>query len=673
MKISLEWLSDFLPGPLDAQTAADALTRGGLPVEMIERFGDDTVIDVEVTSNRSDCLCHLGIARELASLLDRPLQIPHPQPLPPSPGNADPVTSVLIEAADLCQHYTARVISGVGISPSPGWMQRRLESVGLRPINNVVDVTNYVLFEMGQPLHTFDYDRLEGRRVIVRRGRPGEKLVTLDGREVSLSADMLTIADAVRPVALAGVMGGKDSEVTGATRNVLLESARFDPLSVRKTARALAMRSDSSYRFERGIDPTLPLRASRRAAQLIRELAGGEMTGGIVEAGTAGFTPKSLSLRLSMIRRVLGIEVPTDQVIGALSRLRLAPSLVGDTIKVTVPGERLDLNLEIDLVEEVARVIGYEQIPLREEISIRLAPLAPRTKVLDGLRSTLVACGYFESINFGWVSDLLADDFVPPEADPRRPLPRVDASVRKDNAHLRPSLLPGLLEAVRRNENAGTREPRLFEMGSVFWNDLSGRVSESRRLAVVGTTDVRDVRGSVETLLARLAAERPMRVIPDARRGFARGACGRIEWGGETLGWLGRIDRAAAEKLSLREPPAAAELDLSALLAGAQLVPQLRTLPRFPAVERDLSLVLSESVRYESVEALIVGLALPWLESLEYVTTYRGKPLEKGVKSVTVKLIFRSPAGTLTSEQVETSVTRAIETAKAQLGATVRS
>ncbi len=258
MKISLEWLSDFLPGPLDAEAAADALTRGGLPVEVIERFGDDTVIDVEVTSNRADCLSHQGIARELAALLNRPLQAAASHVPAESTKATGEATSVRIDALELCPHYTARIIRGVRVAPSPRWLQRRLEAVGLRPINNVVDVTNYVLFETGQPLHAFDFDRLEGHRIIVRRAQSGEKLVTLDGKEVSLSPDMLAIADAHRPVALAGVMGGKDSEVTDATRNILLESARFDPLSIRKTARALSMRSDSSYRFERGIDPTLP-------------------------------------------------------------------------------------------------------------------------------------------------------------------------------------------------------------------------------------------------------------------------------------------------------------------------------------------------------------------------------------------------------------------------------
>src|SRR3954464_9690125 len=288
MNTSLQWLSDFLPGAtLDAQAAGEALTRGGLPVEHFEQRGDgDVMLDVEVTSNRSDCLSHVGVARELAALLNLRFQDSEPIAAEAAiPVNT--VTSVRIDAPNLCPHYTARVIRNVKIGASPAWMIKRLEAVGLRAINNVVDVTNYVMFEMGQPLHAFDFDRLAGRKIIVRRAKAGEKLVTIDGTEAALSPDMLAIADAERPVALAGVMGGRDSEVSETTVNLLLESARFDPLSVRKTARAI-VRSDSSYRFERGIDPLLPERASLRAAQLILETAGGELLSGVVQAGSPG-------------------------------------------------------------------------------------------------------------------------------------------------------------------------------------------------------------------------------------------------------------------------------------------------------------------------------------------------------------------------------------------------
>lgn len=675
MKISLEWLRNYLPGPTDAQAAAEALTHGGFPVESIEKVGqhNDTVIDVEVTSNRGDCLSHVGVARELSALLRREFRDVRPSAAETGPETST-VTRVDNEATDLCPHYTARVLRNVEIRPSPAWMTRRLEAVGLRPVNNVVDVTNYVLFEMGQPLHAFDFDRLQGKRIVVRRAKAGEKIVSIDGRERALAPDMLVIADATRPVALAGVMGGIDSEVSQATTNVLLESARFDPLSVRKTARALAMRSDSSYRFERGIDPLLPERASLRAAELILETAGGELLSGLVQAGATGFEPKKLTLRLARLRQVLGVELPTEQVVEALDRLQLSPRLNGEQIDTLIPSFRLDLNLEIDLVEEVARVVGYEKVPLRDEIAIRVTPREPEAVTTDAIRSALVAGGYFEAVTFSFVSDALAGDFIPADAakatdgnaSPDASLPRAAPTVRKADAHLRPSILPGLLEAVRRNETNGTPDARLYEIGSTFWVATGGKVEERQRLGLVGGPDYSMVRGAVETVLGRLDPERPVRVVPDARPGFGRGACGRVEWGGQSVGFVGKIDRAVAERLSLRDIPAAAELEMTALIAGARAVPQLRPLPAFPAVRRDLSLVVPESTRYEAVESLIREQKSALLEGVEYVTTYRGKPLEKGAKSVTMTLIFRSPERTLTGEEVEASVQKVIEAAKGQ-------
>lgn len=676
MKISLEWLAQYLPGPLDAQAAADALTNGGLPVELIERHGDDSVIDVEVTSNRGDCLSHLGVARELAALLGRAAIKPAAGPLRESTvAVASSVTSVRIEAPDLCPHYTARVLRGVRIGPSPAWMARRLEVVGLRSINNVVDVTNYVMFELGQPLHAFDLDRLEGRQIVVRRAAAGEKLVSIDGHERTLGPDMLVIADAARPVALAGVMGGRDSEVSGKTVNVLLESARFDPLAVRKAARALAMRSDSSYRFERGIDPTLPERASLRAAQLILETAGGELLAGLASAGEPGYAPKQLTLRLPRLKQVLGVELPVDAVMDSLSRLGLSPVLQGDRVETTIPSHRLDLNIEVDLVEEVARVVGYDKIPVRDEIAIRLTPLDPDLDAIETIRSTLVGAGYFEAITFSFVSDLLVPEFVEaaaPGASGPLPLPRADAAVRKADAHLRPSILPGLLEAVRRNETVGTSDARLFEIGSTFGAAPDGSVDERRKLGLVGTPDLRAVRGAVEALLRRLDPDRPVTVVPDPRPGFGPRASGRIEWDGEPVGFLGKVARGVADKLSLRDLPAAAELDLAPLLAGAKHVKQLHPLPRFPAVRRDLTLDVAESTRFERIESLVRELKPAFLEGLEYVTTYRGKPLEKGQKSVTVALVFRSPDATLTSEQVEAPYQQIVAAAKERLGAMLR-
>ncbi len=674
MKISLEWLGQYLlpaAGPaVDPNAAAEALTHGGFPVESIEKHGDDTVLDVEITSNRGDCLSHVGVARELGALLGRELRDVHPKAHEVHTPAAS-VTSVEITAPDLCPHYTARVIRNVKVGPSPDWMVRRLEAVGLRAINNVVDVTNYVMFELGQPLHAFDFDRLDGKRIVVRRAAEKENIVSIDGHERALTPGMLVIADATRPVALAGVMGGRDSEVSGSTTNVLLESARFDPLSVRKTARALMMRSDSSYRFERGIDPTLSERASCRAAQLILETAGGELLHGAAAAGAPGHAPKKLSLRLARLRQVLGVELPIHDVVQALARLGFAPVTQGNRIDVTVPSHRLDVNIEVDLIEEAARVVGYDKVPVKDEIAIRLTPPDPNAAAVETLRETLVGAGFFEAITVSFVSDALAGDFVPREA---KGLPRTDASVRKADAQLRPSILPGLLEAVRRNETVGTPGAKLFEMGSTFWLKGKGNevVVERARLAIVGDEELRDVRGVVETILERLDPDRPVKIIPDHRPGFGKSACGRIEWGGEPIGHLGRIDRAVAEKVSLRELPAAAELDVAPLLAGAKHVKLLHPLPKFPAVRRDLTLDVDDATPFDRIDSVVREAKPELLESLEYVTTYRGKQLEKGKKSVTIALVFRSPTETLTGEAVEASVQRVIAAAQQSLGATLR-
>jgi phenylalanyl-tRNA synthetase beta chain len=665
MKTSLHWLRDFLTGPpLSAGAAAEALTHGGLPVETIERHGEDAVLDVEVTSNRGDCLSHVGVARELSALLNREFResaagAPTGESLSSTPASS--ATSVAIEATHLCPHYIARIIRNVKVRPSPQWLSQRLESVGVRSINNIVDVTNYVLFELGQPLHAFDLDKLEGHRIIVRTARAEEKIVAIDNRDRVLSPDMLVIADATRPVAVAGVMGGVSSEVSGSTVHVLLESARFDPLSVRKTSRSLSLKSDSSYRFERGIDPLLPEKASLRAAQLILETAGGELLAGAVAAGASGYQAKSLALRLAKLKSVLGIDLPVEQVMDALRRLQLSPQLSGDRINVTVPSFRLDLNIEVDLIEEVARVVGYDKIPVRDQISIRLTPQDPPTRAIQAIRTILAAAGYFESITFSFVADALANDFLPPtDVSRESPLMRADPAVRKADANLRPSLIPGLLESVRHNESVGVVDPRLFETGSIFWNDAEGKAHEARRLALVAGSDLRDLRGAVESLLNKLDSRRQVHVIPDARPGLGKAAAGRIEWGGQSIGHIGMVDRTVADRLSLRELPAAAELDLDALIGGAQLVPQLQPLAKFPAVQRDLSLVTPENVRYEQIQSLVAALNLQWLEAVQYVTTYRGKPLEKGQKSVSISLVFRSPTETLQSAQVDESMQKVV-------------
>jgi len=679
MKISLEWLRSLTPGPLDPQAAADALTNGGLNVDAVIGSGDAAVLEVEVTSNRPDCLSHIGVAREVAALMSRRFVAPDVSAAEESTPAAS-LIKIRIDAPQLCPHYTARIIRGVKIGPSPQWMTERLLAVGVRPINNVVDVTNYILMEMGQPLHAFDLARIGGAEIVVRNALAGERMTTLDGKTQSLQPYMLVIADQSQPVALAGVMGGEGSQVCNATTDILLESARFDPLCVRRTSRALSLRSESSYRFERGLDTTLPIRASLRAAQLILETAGGQLAAGIVQAGAEGYAPKTLSLRLAHLQRLLGVAFPADKVLDALARLQLSPVLHGDRVQIKVPSWRLDLNIEADLIEEVARVIGYDALPIRDEISIRLQPPDREGAILENIRQSLVVAGYFEAVTFSFVSDPLRDDFFPAGTKPLK----ADVSVRKADATLRPSLLPGLLEAAARNQSNGTPDARLFEIGSTFLAASTGPASgpasvpssgvdERRRVGMLASGgDWRDLRGSIEVLLAKLNPDHKPRFIPDDRIGFTAGGCARVEWNGKPIGFAGQIDRPIAEKLSLRGSPMAAELELSAMISSAADITPLKAMPQFPAARRDLSLVVDESVPYERIEQTLIDSKLADLEQIEYLTTFRGKPLEAGKKSVSVTLVFRSESTTLTGEQVESSVTAAFNAAAKSLGATLR-
>lgn len=667
MKTSLEWLRQYAPDLPSAPTAGEALTMAGFPVEQIDRIGEDEVLDVEVTSNRPDLLSHIGVARELAAVLGLPFGLETPQP-PEAGEKASDVTSVEIERLDLCPHYAARIVRGIKIGPSPAWMQRRLTAVGLRPINNVVDVTNYVLFETGQPLHAFDFNKLAGRRIVVRTARDGETLRTLDGMDRKLTPDMLCICDAAKPAALAGVMGGEFSEVTGATTDLLLESARFDPLSIRNTSRKLRLMSDSSYRFERGLDPTLAKRAADRACELIRETAGGTLLSGFAEAGSEGYEQKSLTLRFAALDRLLGTQLPRDEVVDALDRLGLSPQATGKDVSCTIPSHRLDLDLEVDLIEEAARIVGYEEIPLREHITVEVRPADVALEAVELIRDTLTAAGYFEAVTFSFVSDRLQKAFLPEGASLRR----VDPGVRKADGHLRPSLLPGLCESLRYNETVGNHEAALFEIGNVFYRGGKNPVEE-RRLAFAGGTSYADCRGILEALLDRLDARRPVKVIPAVRTGFGRDACGQVLWGEEPIGFIGKLDRPAADLLDLRELPAICEVDADALVKGYQPIPQLRPLPRFPAVRRDVSLLVADDLPYDRISTLVEALKLPDVESVEHTSTYRGKPLSKDQKSVTLTLVFRNPDRTLSREDADTAITRLVKAAGEELGAQIRS
>lgn len=682
MKIALDWIADYLQKPIgraaDPQAAEQALINAGLPLESNEPFAATHVLDVEVTSNRSDCLCHIGLARELAALLGDTFRMPAVGLTPQQQKGpaVQTLASVTVEDAVGSPYYSARVIQGVKIGPSPAWMVQRLESIGLRSVNNVVDVTNYVMMELGQPLHTFDYDLLEGRRIIVRRARPGEKIVAIDGRTYALDSSMLVIADARRPVAVAGVMGGKETEVTDRTVNLLLESARFDPLTIRSQARALSLMSDSSYRFERGIDPAAAERASLRAAQLIVELAGGSVAPGVVAVGSADRPPLRVDLRLRRIAEVLGVPVPAEQAIAILAALEFAPEKTADAgvIRCTVPTHRLDVEREIDLIEEVARVYGYRHITPHDRVSHPVQPELFREKASRVIRQAMQAASFNEALTITLVPEAEARRFVRSSGD--SVIAPAHGGWKGDV--LRPSLLPSLLQVRRTNQNAGIPDARLYEHAQTFCQEgdpLRQPPVQHRMLALVGNS-VAEVKGALEAVLFRLNAQASLVTRPCDLPWFEPGVSAELllkHAGREKpLGTLGQFSAAVQAAYDLRQTPGGAEVSWDLLVACFEPVRRAKALPRFPGVRRDLSVVLEDAVRWSEIEQVLREAHLPFLEQVDFVGTFRSKQLGAGKKSLTLTLEFRDPSATLRSEQVDAQMKTALERLGQRFGATLR-
>ncbi|MFO0890767.1 MAG: phenylalanine--tRNA ligase subunit beta [Isosphaeraceae bacterium] len=502
MIVSWNWLTEYvrLDMPVEALTERLALT--GLNHESTTDAEGDLAIDLEVTSNRSDCLGHIGIAREIGVVFDRPLRIPSATP----PCSGPPVetrTAVAVEDPDLCPRFTARVVSGVVVGESPWWLRKRLETIGVRPISNIVDVTNYVMFECGQPLHAYDLDRLAEHRLVVRKARKGETLRAINGKTYELAPEMLVIADAERAVGLAGVMGGLDTEIGFDTTNVLIEAAQFDAMSVRRTSRALGLFSPSSFRFERPLDPEITEWASRRCAELILEVAGGTLHPGVIDVGRRAASPEPVTLRLAQIPRVLGIPVEAEEVRRILISLGL--EWIGESdgsVTVRPPSWRPDLEREIDLIEEVARIHGYEHIPEDRSVPITSAPRGLRERVESEVRDVLTGLGLSEAVTFSLVDESLGAPVAPGPAP--EPL-RIDHSSRKREVALRQSLIPSLLSVRRHNEAHGNHDAELFEVANVYLPRL-GQVlpQEPTRLALVSSRDFLGLKGVIEGLLDRL-------------------------------------------------------------------------------------------------------------------------------------------------------------------------
>jgi phenylalanyl-tRNA synthetase beta chain len=684
MNVSYLWLKELVPTDLGVQDVARTLTHVGLNVDNITDLdGGDACLLVEVTSNRPDCLGHIGVARELAAALGVALRLPDAG-YEESAELIEALTRVDVVELDLCPLYTARVIRGVKVGPSPAWMQARLEAIGLRPINNIVDATNYVMMECGQPLHAFDYARLAEHRIVVRRAAAGERYTAIDHSEHTLTPDRLVIADARRAVALAGVMGGAESEISDSTRDVLLEAAVFDPMSIRATARALGLFSEASYRLERRVDPALTDWASRRACRLMVQVAGGQVARGVAAAGKPLPQPAEVTMRVARIETLLGLAIPAETAADILRRLECTvidentpPAMPGDPpaargasdrIRVRVPSWRSDLEREVDLIEEVARHHGYEKIPQKAEIRLTSPATPTKTeRVREIVNHVLTAAGYFEAITFSFTTAGRAARLR------RRDVTAEPLACRGAPLALRESLVSGVLESLRVNQRAGEPAARLFEIAKRFI-PVPGQPlpQEDAMLALAGGEDFQAVRGVLEVLFDALRLGGRTRFAPtDAYADLEAGGAAEILLDGQPFGMIGRLTQEAAAAFDLDDPPLAAEVMYGRLVEAAELQPVFKPLPQYPAMARDLALVVDEAVAWEKIGQAVASAGVAELESTDLLSVYRGKQIPAGKKSVALRLVLRSPTGTLTGEQADARVAGILAALKL-LGAELR-
>ena len=668
MKVSLNWLTDYVDVAVPAKELGDVCTRIGLNLEEIIETDTDIVLDLEVTSNRSDCLGHLGVAREIAAATGAKFTPPAIGELPTS-GKAAEMTSVEVLAPDLCPRYTARVIRNVKVGPSPQWLIERLEAVGLRSINNVVDVTNFVLMEYSQPLHCFDFDKLAGGKIIVRRGKPGEVMVSIDETTCKLDENMLVIADAEKAVAIAGIMGGLGTEVTEATTSVLIEAAQFDPLTTRRTSRKLQLMSDSNYRFERGVDPVRLEEASLRACQLILDLAGGELAEGVVDVCSEPWQPRTVALRPERCNKLLGTETPVERQMELLDALGLDPKSEDGKIVCTIPSHRADLSREVDLIEEVARLEGFEKIPVSAKITHAVAPESTPQRTRRTIGEAMTAAGFDETVTSSFVDPIEAELFGEPNGV------RVSELTRKSNNVLRPTVIPSLLRSCKNNQDAGATDVSLYELAAAFPPGASSNLpAEHIELAAATTRELRELLGAIEAATAKVAPDAKVEVRQQPMAGFADDIGAELLLDGEPAGRIGIVSDKALDQygLNAERPIAAAAIRFDVILARAGRVRTYEPVAKFPAVRRDLSVVVDEAVTWRQLLDAIDGTPQPQRVSIAYITTYRGKQIGGDRKSVSFTVTYRDPAATLRSEQVDEQVADIISALKENFSAELR-
>ena len=698
MIVSRQWLGEYVKVAAPTEEIVGRLLMAGLNHESTETGGRDEAIDLEVTSNRADCLGHVGVAREVGVLFGLPLHVPDPRP--EERGGAA-AASVAVEIADpaACPFYSARVIRGVKVGPSPAWLVERLATLGVASVNNVVDVTNYVMFECGQPLHAFDLAKIRGGKIVVRRAAAGEAFTAINHKQYTLEDTMGVIADAAGPVALAGVMGGADTEIGAATADVLLESAQFAPLVVRAAARGLSLASPSSYRFERTPDPAMVEWASRRAAALILELAGGRLEQGVVTAGRLAGTPAVVPLAPGRVAEVLGIAVAADRQREILLGLGFVEeAAAGGIPRWRAPSWRRDVHREIDLVEEIARIEGYDRVP--EDVAIAARPVEWSARELTVRRTgeVLVAAGLCEAMTRSVVPAAF-EEFASPWGT--APALTISPPLVRGADRLRRTLLPSLLEARAGNAAAGSPHGNLFEIARAYLARPAGGASgaspltgssplpgaspleEPLLLGIVSDGDFFRAKGLAEAVLRRLgvettAGEVRVEACPCDGELLARGRAAELVlhregYGPVRVGVIGEVAAKLLDRFSLAGPVAAVELRLDALEFAVHREHRLRRPSDFPAVQRDLNLVVDERTSWGDVAAAVAASAGELLEECRLVEVWRdAERLGAGKKSLVVSLRLRSTAGTLSGEAAARAVDAIVAECGRRTGAVLR-
>ena len=693
MKVVYNWLKDFVDLPATAEELASRLALSGTNIGGVEKGVLGGVIDAEVTSNRPDCLGLLGIAREVSAIYGKPLKTVSPKPAESVKARTSDAASVKIEAPELCGRFTARVIKGVKIQPSPVWMRERLEAAGVASISNVVDVSNYVMLELGHPLHTFDYDLVRNHSIVVRRSKAGEKLRTLDGIERAIPTDTCMISDGngERLVGIGGIMGGAETEISVSTKNVLIECAWFDPIAVRKAARSLKLHTEASTRFGRGADPEMAEVASRRAAELILQLAGGELLGGGVDPYPGKRAVKKITVTRAEILRVMGADVPDKEVERILSALGFAPVRVDQNRgqsgallaawECTQPSWRADVEREIDLIEEIARVYGLEKLPPRLPAARQGAARLPQHEAEARLRERLIGLGYREILTIPHVDEQRDELFRPAGVAPAKlanPLSE-EASVLRSTGSVT------MAAAIEWNLNHSQRSVKLFEIGRHY--RFNGAVPVETPVLTIGATgEVRpqglhdaardysfaDLKGDLDAIGALSGGIGWQDGGPDWLSAAKRG---KIFLKENELGAGGLVAKRVAEKFKFRQDVFLAEIALGPFYCayfGAKNARRYEPLPRFPGVERDFSLLLVDGVKFTDVTRAIQSLGITEITSIEAADLFRGKNVPAGKYSLMVRITFQSKAATLTDAQIAEFSRKIVGALEKSLGAVLR-